>query len=209
MVKRYISELTLLVDKKLFVKGHTREDVAESAGMRSKLIDYVDAGAQAAAHEPAQDTVTNTPDSDEAVSLVWRCGSSKDQAGLDAVRRLVVHHAAQGQGVDAHVQQGAPGQIGSKQPAFGIHHRKKAEVCRDVAHLANGAACNQFRSLPHGRQETGPHGLHQKQLLFPGLFDHPPGLHLVDGEGLFAQDVLARLQAGEHRRLVEGVGGAT
>lgn len=72
--------------------------------MRSKLIDYVDAGAQAAAHEPAQDTVTNTPDSDEAVALSHvRLRRTMDTSGSknvirqlgpgDKVRVLAVHAA--------------------------------------------------------------------------------------------------------------------
>lgn len=40
-MRRYISELTLLVDKKLYINGKTREDIANDAGITYQHLNNV------------------------------------------------------------------------------------------------------------------------------------------------------------------------
>lgn len=40
-MRRYISELTLLVDKKLYINGKTREDIADDAGITYQYLNNI------------------------------------------------------------------------------------------------------------------------------------------------------------------------
>jgi len=108
------------------------------------------------------------------------------------------------------VQKTATGQIG-------VHHAvlsspflldiiAEAGVGNSAKHFADLALLNELAHLDTDREVACPHSLHKEEVLLAGSFAQNLGLGCVDSEGLFAQDILARLQTQHHILIVVRVG---
>ena len=98
-----------------------------------------------------------------------------------------------------------PPRRGVEQPLRGIEAGAEAELGVEHAHLADGPGGQPFPHLDHPRDEARPHRLHQEQLSRARRGDHLLGLAGVEGERLFAQHRLARLQGEQGVLAVERV----
>ena len=113
------------------------------------------------------------------------------------------HRVHQAQRVDAQVQQGAAGEVGTREA---LNMQQRLEVVG--AHVLDGAQRAADRERAHqglAGQEAHPHGLHGEQAPVPRGAEDAAGLDGAAGEGLLHQDGLARLQGQERVVGVEGV----
>ena len=98
-----------------------------------------------------------------------------------------------------------PPRWGLNSRCVGSKRSPEAELGVEHAHLADGPGGQPFPHLDHPRDEARPHRLHQEQLARARRGDHLLGLAGVEGERLFAQHRLARLQGEQGVLAVERV----
>jgi len=98
---------------------------------------------------------------------------------------------AEGQGVDAEVEQGAAAVGRVPVPAVGVVGNGKAYGDMDVADVADHPGGDRLPRLLDGGVELDPHGIGEQDAVFGGQAGQGAGLAGGDGERLFAQDVLA------------------
>ena len=77
------------------------------------------------------------------------------------------------------------------------HILPRTQIRHHPQHMPNRAAPNQAPNIRTKRKKPRPHGLHQKQPLFPGRLNENPRLRCIDRKRLFAQNVLPGVEA-EH-----------
>ncbi len=80
-----------------------------------------------------------------------------------------------------------------------IERSGEAEIGLQHPDIADHTIGQKPAQLPDGRDEAHPHGFHEEKPPGPGRGDHAFGLSGVQGEGLLAENGLARLQA--HQRV--------
>ena len=127
--------------------------------------------------------------------------------GLHLLRVLPREDAQKAQIVDADIQQCAAAQTGIKLavlPGTGGH---KAVLTGDLLQLPDGARRKDLAQTVIQRQQPDPERFHEKEVLFLRQTIQLLRLLRADGKGLFAQNVLALLQAELAVFVVQGVGG--
>ena len=73
----------------------------------------------------------------------------------------------------------------------------KAIIGNHPQHLANLPASDDLANLPADGEVARPDGLHEEQMFLLGRLAQDPRLLAIDSEGLFAEDILARVE-GQH-----------
>ena len=129
--------------------------------------------------------------------------------GLHLLRVLSGEDAQKAQIVDADIQQRAAAQTGIKLavlPGTGGH---KAVLAGDLLQLPDGACRKDLAQAVIQRQQPDPERLHEKEVLFLRQMVQLLCLFRADGKGLFAQNVLALLQAEFAVFIVQGVWGGS
>ena len=115
------------------------------------------------------------------------------------------HHLGKVQGVDPHVQQGAAGQLGHHNPV--VAGDEVAQIGGEEPGLPDEAGGQGLLDHPAHGLVAGPDGLGDQHPLAAGIADGVRRLAGADGEGLFAQDVLAVVGAELDVAVMVGVGG--
>ena len=116
------------------------------------------------------------------------------------------HHGSEGHTVDADIQQRSARQLRREQPAGGIDFRREGQVALKQRRHADFACLQQRAQRRDGRDEAGPHALHQQHAAVAGAGRHGARLGGVDGERFLAQHVLAGIEADAAGRRVLGMG---
>ena len=126
---------------------------------------------------------------------------------VSTFRVLSGEDAKKAQIVDADIQQRTAAQTGIKLAVLPGTGGNKAVLAGDLLQFSDGARRKDLAQAVVQRQQPDPERLHEKAVLFLCQTVQLLCLLRADGKGLFAQNVLALLQAELAVFVMQGVGG--
>jgi len=127
--------------------------------------------------------------------------------GFHLLRVLSGEDAQKAQIVDADIQQRTAAQTGIKLAILPGTGGNKAVLTGDLLQFPDSARRKDLAQAVVQRQQPDPECLHEKEVLFLRQTVQLPCLLRADGKGLFAQNMLALLQAELAVFVMQGVGG--